>query len=148
MTMTLKTAMFGLALTLLATSSRAEQFVSFGEYTMHYSAFTTDHLDTTVARTYNILRSKNRALLNIAVLRKVMGTTGQPVKARIEVTAANLNAQLRQIEMREINDAGGIYYIAELAVNDQETLSFTIKLTPEGTKESFTTSFQQQFFTR
>lgn len=148
MTKNLRHALFGLTLALLATTGQAEQAASFGEYTIHYSAFTTDHLDSTVARTYNILRSKNRALINIAVLRKVMGTTGQPVKAVVTVTATNLNLQLRKVDMREINDAGGIYYIAELAVNDQETLNFTLSVTPEGMKEPYTMTFQQQFFTK
>jgi hypothetical protein len=148
MTRNLRHALIGIALAALTTTGWSEQSASFGEYTVHYSAFTTDHLDSTVARTYNIVRSKNRALINIAVLRKVMGTTGQPVKAAVAVTATNLNLQLRKVDMREINDAGGIYYIAELAVNDQETLNFTLSVTPEGMKEPYAMTFQQQFFTK
>lgn len=143
-----KLGLLGLAGMLLAATGYAEQSDSFGEYTVHYNAFTTDLLDSTVARTYNILRSKNRALVNIAVLRKVMGTTGQPVKAKVKISATNLNAQLREVELREVNDAGGIYYIGEIPVNNQETLNFTIIVTPEGESEPHMTTFQQQFFTK
>ncbi len=138
----------GLALAQIAPLAIAEQSDSFGNYTVHYNAFTTDLLDPTIARTYGIIRSKNRALVNVAVLRKVMGTTGQPVKADVLVTASNLNAQLREVITRELNDAGGIYYIGEIPVNDQETVNFTVVVTPEGESDPHTTSFQKQFFTK
>ena len=40
----------------------AEQSKSFGDYTVHYSAFTTDILTPAVAKSYRIPRSKYRAL--------------------------------------------------------------------------------------
>lgn len=49
---------------------QAEQFKNFGDYTVHFSAFTTDILTPEVAKSYRIPRSKNRALLNISVLKK------------------------------------------------------------------------------
>ncbi|MCJ7592014.1 MAG: DUF4426 domain-containing protein, partial [Woeseiaceae bacterium] len=38
-----------------------------GNYVVHFSAQSTDQLPPTVAREYNIVRSKNRAMLNISV---------------------------------------------------------------------------------
>ena len=87
---------------LLPLTSPAEQSQTFGDYTIHYNAFTTDILEPSVARIYKIPRSKNRVLLNISVLKKVMGTTGQPVTAKIQATATNLSAQVKTLEMREI----------------------------------------------
>ena len=132
---------------ILATPAGAEQFMSFGNYTIHYSAFTTDILTPEVAKAYGIQRSKNRALLNVSVLKKVMGTTGQPVRARIKGTATNLNAQLRELSLRELNEHGAIYYIAQTSVDDGETLKYELSVTPEGESEPYTFSFQQQFFT-
>ena len=135
-----------LAMLLMAFSVRAEQAKDFGDYTIHYSAFTTDILSPEVAKSYKISRSKNRIMLNISVLKKIMGTTGQPVKAKIEATATNLNSQLKQLEVRELNDHGAIYYIAEATVNHKETLKFNISALPEGVETPFVFSFQQQFF--
>lgn len=135
-----------LALLLTVFSVQAEQAKDFGDYTIHYSAFTTDILTPEVAKSYNIPRSKNRVLLNISVLKKIMGTTGQPVKAKIQATATNLSAQLRQLEVRELNDHGAIYYIAETTVTHKETLKFNISALPEDAKVPFVFSFQQQFF--
>ena len=141
------TCIWGFLLLLLPALVLAEQSESFGDYTAHYSAFTTDLLTPEVAKSYRIARSKNRAMLNVSVLKKVMGTTAQPVKASVKVTAANLNSQLRELQMREINEQGAIYYIAETPVSNGETLKFTITVEPEGETAGHTFSFQQQFFT-
>jgi hypothetical protein len=130
-----------------AASVEAEQARTFGDYTVHYSAFSTDILTPEVAKAYQITRSKNRALLNISVLKKVMGTTGQPVKAEVKATATNLSAQLRELDVRELNQNGAIYYIAQSSVNNGETLRYDISIRPEGESTPFTFSFEQQFFT-
>jgi hypothetical protein len=133
---------------LLSPGARAEQSATFGDYTVHYNALPTEVLEPSVAKLYDIRRSQSRALLNVAVLKKKMGLTGQPVRAEVKATATNLSAQLRNIEMRELNEQGAIYYIGELPVAHEETLKFTIEVTPDGETEPFVTRFDQQFFTR
>lgn len=125
----------------------AEQAKVFGDYTVHYSAFSTDILTPEVAKSYQIQRSKNRALLNISVLKKLMGTTGQPVRAQVKATATNLSSQLRQLEVRELQEHGAVYYIAEATVANEETLRYDVSVTPEGEQAPFTFTFEQQFFT-
>ena len=125
----------------------AERSESFGDYEVHYNALTTDLIDPSVARAYGIIRSKNRALINVAVLRRVMGMATQPARATVKAQAVNLNSQLKSVEMRELNDAGAIYYIGELPVDHNETLDFKIEVTPEGESATHTTSFKQQFYT-
>ena len=141
------TALFALLLMTAGLTVNAEQSKTFGDYTIHYAAFTTDMLSTEVARQYKIRRSKNRAILNISVLKKVMETTGQPVKAQVEATATNLSRQLKNLTPRELRGNGAIYYIAETAVNNEETLDFNLSITPEGESAALSFSFQQQFFT-
>ncbi len=136
-----------LAMSTATFSVNAEQSKSFGDYTVHFSAFTTDILSSEVAKLYRIPRSKNRALLNISVLKKVMNTLGTPVKANIHATATNLSSQLRELKMRELNEDGATYYIAETTVNNEETLKYTLTITPVGETETYTFSFHQQFFT-
>ena len=60
------TALITLLLLTAGLSASAEQSKTFGDYTIHYVAFTTDLLVArSVARLYKIRRSKNRAILNI-----------------------------------------------------------------------------------
>lgn len=136
-----------LAISVATFSVNAEQSKSFGAYTVHFSAFTTDILSPEVAKLYRIPRSKNRALLNISVLKKVMNTLGNPVKAKVYATATNLSSQLRKLEMRELNEDGATYYIADTTVNNKETLKYSLAITPAGEAEAYTFSFHQQFFT-
>lgn len=132
----------------LAGAASAEQFETFGDYTVHYSAFTTDFLSAEIAKSYGITRSKNRALLNISILKKVMGTTGTPVHARVKVTATNLQAQVRVLNVRELAEPGAVYYLAELPVSHGETLTFNVEVTPGDDKTPYDFSFKQQFVTK
>ncbi len=144
-----RTATAFIAFLLMATglTANAEQSKTFGDYTIHYIAFTTDLLSPEIARLYKIRRSKNRAIINISVLKKVMGTTGQPVKAQVEATATNLNRQMKTLKTRELSSNGALYYIAETTVNNEETLNFDLNIIPEGESVALSFSFQQQFFT-
>lgn len=137
-----------LALVILPLTLKAEQSRDFGDFTVHYSAFTTDILSPEIAKSYGIRRSSNRILLNISVLKKIMGTSARPVRAAVKAAATNLSSQLRELEMRELNEQGAIYYIGDLKVDHGETLKFDLAVTPEGTDDTFNFSFSQQFFVK
>lgn len=120
-----------------------------GDYMVHYNALPTDQLAPAVASAYGVVRSRNRALLNIAITRKRDGTTGIPVEALVNVNAANLSGQTKNVRVRKVTEEGepqAIYYIAEINVADGETLIFDIKVTPEDRKQTHTVRFKQQFF--
>jgi hypothetical protein len=116
-------------------------------YTIHHNALTTDSLTPQVAKAYNIQRSKNRGLLTVSVLKDQPGTTGVPVKAQIKARATNLSSQLREIELREVDDGGAIYYIGDFRISNQETLNFQLEVTPSGTHHTYGATLSQQFFT-
>lgn len=137
-----------LALAILPLSLKAEQSRDFGDFTVHYSAFTTDILSPEIANSYGIRRSSNRVLLNISVLKKVIGTSAQPVRAAVKAAATNLISQLRELKMRELNEHGAIYYIGDLKVDHGETLKFDLAVTPEGADGTYNFSFTQQFFVK
>ncbi len=137
----------GLSL-LFSLPAQAENAQDFGDYVVHYNALTTDNLPPTVTREYGITRSKNRAMLNVAILRKVLGTTGEPVAAKVSATVSNLTGQQREIELREIGEGSAIYYIGEFGVNHEENLDFTVVAHPEGHDRPLRVQFQQRFFTR
>lgn len=132
---------------LVSPTIQAEQSKVFGSYTVHYSAFTTDNLTSSVAKLYNIPRSKKRALLNISVLKKTADGSSKPTRAIIKGTATNLSQQLRELEPREISEKGAIYYIAETPVDNAEILKYRLEITPQGEKTTYTLTFQQQFYT-
>jgi len=115
-----------------------------GDHVVHFSAQSTDQLPPEVARAYNIVRSKNRAMLNVSVLRAADNTA---VAADVTVKTVNLTGQLKTITMRQINEQEAIYYIGEVAVANRETLIFDISVTPEGASIASDVRFKRQFFT-
>jgi hypothetical protein len=117
---------------------------TIGDHVVHFSAQTTDQLPPEVARAYNIVRSKNRAMLNVSVLR---ASDNAAVAADVTVKAVNLTGQLKNITMRQIDEQEAIYYIGEVAVANRETLIFDISVTPEGASSASDVRFKRQFYT-
>lgn len=118
-----------------------------GDHVVHFSAQSTDQLPPEIARAYNIVRSKNRAMLNVSVLEE---GTNLPVTAIVTVKTQNLTGQLKNVTMREIREPGdteAIYYIGETPVANRETLIFDISVTPEGKTTSSNVRFKRQFYT-
>jgi len=115
-----------------------------GDHVVHFSAQSTDQLPPEVARAYNIVRSKNRAMLNVSVLSKA---DNRPVPASVTVKTVNLTGQLKNITMRQIDEQDAIYYIGEVPVANRETLIFDISIMPEGVDTASDVRFKRQFFT-
>ena len=115
-----------------------------GNHVVHFSAQSTDQLPAEVARAYNIQRSKNRAMLNVSVIRKA---DNAPVVAKIAVKTVNLTGQLKNVTMRQIDEQEAIYYIGETPVANRETLVFDISVTPEGQQRASAVRFKRQFYT-
>ena len=117
-----------------------------GDHVVHFSAQTTDLLPPAVAREYNIVRSKNRAMLNVSVIRK---SDNLPVTADVTVNTVNLTGQLKNITMRKIEEPGdilAIYYIGDTTVANREVLVFDINVRPDGEDAVSELRFKRQFY--
>lgn len=119
----------------------------FGAYVLHFNAIRTDELKPEVAKAYNITRSKNRALLNVSMVRKGNGSPGRPVPGSVSAQAVNLTGQLKNLSLREIIEGDAVYYIGDVAVSDGETLVFSVDATPINETSRFSVRFTRQFFT-
>ena len=115
-----------------------------GDHVVHFSAQSTDQLPPEVARAYNIVRSKNRAMLNVSILREA---DGKPVAAEISVKTVNLTGQLKNVTMRQINEQDAVYYIGETPVANRETLVFDITVMSDGADTASEVRFKRQFYT-
>ena len=125
----------------------AESSREFGDYVVHYNAFRSDTIAPEIAKQYNLPRANNRVLINIAVLKKVMHTTGKPTASKVEGFASNLTGQYKQLNFKEIKEGTAIYYLADVKISDGEFLKFELKITPEGEKHPMRLRFDKRFFT-
>ena len=117
-----------------------------GDYVVHFNAQSTDQLPPEVALAYDIVRSKNRAMLNVSIIRQSDNT---PVAGAVTVMVTNLTGQLKNVTMRKIEEPGenvAIYFVGETAVANLETLVFDISVTPEGEDELSEVRFTRQFY--
>lgn len=138
----------GLLALALPVAAMAENSTLVGGYTIHHNAMTTDTLTPQIAQMYDIQRSANRGMISITVLEN--RPEGQPraVSADIDVVAANLTGQTRDIEVRKVEEGNAIYYISDFPVAHEETLNFTLRIRPEGVDKPYTAQFSQKFYTR
>ncbi len=132
---------------LLPLAVAAENSTRAGEYIIHHNALTTDSLPAEVASAYGIQRSTSRGLLNVSVIRGKSGMLGEPVHAKINVTAKNLYGQIRPVELREIVEDKAIYYIADFPVAHREMLHFQMEVLPEGENYPVQAQMTQEFYT-
>ena len=121
-----------------------------GNHVVHFSAQSTDQLPPAMARQYNIVRSKNRAMLNVSVIRK---SDGLPVEAEVSVRTVNLTGHLKNVTMRKVTeDPQGsatflaIYYIGDTTVANREVLVFDISIKPDGEEKASDVRFKRQFY--
>ncbi|MBL1278461.1 MAG: DUF4426 domain-containing protein [Ectothiorhodospiraceae bacterium] len=131
---------------------------AFGDYTVHFSAFSTDTLQPAMAEAYNIVRSKNRGMMTISVRKKdgekdstlasFSGLMDKPVRANITASASNLTGQFRTFKMREVDEGNSIYYLSEFHVAHEEMLTFSLQILPEGSTKTLTVEFRQKFYTQ
>jgi hypothetical protein len=118
--------------------------VDIGEHVVHFSAQSTDQLPPEVARAYNLVRSKNRAMLTVSVIDE---STNNATTAEVTVKTVNLTGQLKNVNMRTITEGEAIYYIGETPIANRETLIFDISIIPEGIDTATDVRFKRQFFT-
>jgi hypothetical protein len=104
-------------------------------------------LSADVARAYDITRSGNLALINIALLRVEDEGMDQPMHATVNVDAANLAGQRKNVEMVEVEDRGAIYYIGTFRIRDEERINFNISIQPtDDPRRIHRFSFNQMFY--
>jgi Domain of unknown function (DUF4426) len=121
-----------------------ETMRDIGEHVVHFSAQSTDQLPPEIARAYNIVRSKNRAMLNVSVISKA---DSNAVPAVVTVKTVNLTGQMKNVTMRRIDEQEAIYYIGETPVANRETLIFDITVQPEGVETASELRFKREFYT-
>ncbi len=123
----------------------AEKSKDYGDYIVHYNAFTTDALHAETAKHYNIRRSKNRGMINISVQKK--NKKNSAVTADVSGTASNLTGQLKSLDITEVKEGEAIYYISDFSVTNRETLDFSVNIKVAGKDKPLKVTFRQQFFT-
>jgi len=106
---------------------------------VHYNTFNSTYLQPDIAKSAELIRSKNQGVINVSVLK-----AGKPLVAQVSGTVKDLTSKSIPLSFKQITEQGAIYYIAQFPVEQQETRTFTINVQTGGDSNSF--SFNQELF--
>ncbi|BBN80477.1 hypothetical protein PA25_04620 [Pseudoalteromonas sp. A25] len=125
-----------------ANSEQGAQFKNLGPWQVHYIAFPSTFIQPTIAQAYDLERSNYKAVVNISVLKNNTEKTAQ--KAILSGEARNLIGNKQELEFKEVVDGDAIYYLAQIAYNNEETYRFTINIAQGNNQQVL--KFQQKFY--
>jgi len=127
-------------LSILTSSMCAADVVHWRGFEIHYTTFNSTLIPSDVARAHDIVRSKHRIITNITVRRD-----GMPVRATLTGTTRNLLSQLVTLDFAEVSEAGAVYYLANLVVDERDMLIFKINIKPENHTDEFHLEFTRKY---
>ena len=104
----------------------AETFQTQNGLTIHYSIVPTLMLSKNIVNQYQIVRAKDRSILNIAI----KDQNGSSVKASIEGKKENLLGQQEKLSFSEFSEGDAIYYVAAIKHGKEELLRFSTEIQP------------------
>ena len=116
------------------------------QYIVRYSAFNSTMLTPKIAKAYNIMRSRERAVMNIAVQRKMPDGSNRAVMSQLNGFAHALGGSEQPLEFRVVTEGDAIYYLAEFLVGNGEKLDFDISVKPTPERKPIKVQFSQAFY--
>ena len=111
----------------------------FGDITVHYNTFTSSFLPPETAQKVGVVRSNEKGLINVTVIKGV-----SPVAAQVTGTIKDLSGRSEILTFKQITEKGAIYYLAPYNVPQQEVRVFTINVETGGKAHGF--QFNQELF--
>jgi hypothetical protein len=130
-----------IAILVLSLPAVAEQKQDFGPWQVHYVVLPTTFLRPEIANQYEIVRGKDRSLLNVSVLDEA----GAPVVAEASGAFVNLLGQRQDLQFTEVREGEAVYYLAQLKHANEETLRFELHIVPPGDTAKII-RFQQKLY--
>ena len=122
------------------------QFLKVGNIRVYANAMLSSQLNAEMARQYGITRSASRALLHVVVRE---GTPGKDktLPATITAVAIRKNGERSNINMQITREGQDVYYLGELNIVKNESVSFEI-ITQVEKQKPMRMTFLQEFFSQ
>ena len=101
-----------------------------GDHTVNYTVFNSQFIPADIAAIHQLVRAKDRALINVSVINK---QTGKTVSAKVSGVAKNLIQQSKSLTFKTIKEPDAEYYIAPVRHTNEEIFHFILSVTLNGT---------------
>lgn len=124
----------------------AETTRDFGAHVVHCKAMPSVALDSDLASQINIVRDKNRGVLNIAIMEKTTDDPmGKPVRGKVTAHWSDHNGKMGTIPMREIQLQNAIYYIGEFDLVGNAMMTFDILVSVDENRPPYSFRLKKHF---
>ena len=120
------------------------QLVKSGDIRVYANAMLSSQLNAQMARQYGITRSDSRVLLHVVVREGIPGKD-KTLPANITATAIRKNGERVKINMQITKENPDVYYLGELNISGNESITFEIITKIEKHKPMRMTFFQEFF---
>lgn len=116
-------------------------------YEVFYSAFNTSFLTPEVAGAIDIVRAKDRALVNISVIETLeSGKTQSVIPFDIKGTTFNL-IHRKEMEFQLVKEKDAAYYLGKFKIaNNDEIIVIDIDVTPRQGEQPININFRKRFY--
>lgn len=128
----------------LSLSAYADQhnYKKHGDYKVFFSAFNSTFIDPDVAVANQIVRGKDKGLVNIALV--LEAGKGQP--AVISGKVFNIFQMSQELEFFEVREQETIYYLAPFEFENEDFLTFKISVQPTTGEPAYQLKFQKKMY--
>ncbi len=125
--------------------AQAEYSERFDDFEVHHSVVNTTFLSPEVAASYQIIRGKQRAILNLAFREHVSEQGTEARQTLLKGRTWDLIHE-QELDFKEIREEDAIYYIAEFKFINEEWRFFEVYFRPDGAEQTYTFKFKHQLY--
>ena len=122
-------------------ASDQELFKQQGNYKIFYSVFSSSFITPEIAIANNIVRGKDRGLVNIAVVE----TLGIGEAAEVTGGVSNIFQQTQKLKFTEVREQSTVYYLAPFKFDNEDYLTFKIKVLPKADNNNSVNAYDFKF---
>ena len=128
----------------LSLNAQADQhnYKNHGDHKIFFSAFNSTFIDPDIAVANQIIRGKDKGLVNIAVVLKA--GSGQP--ALITGNVYNIFQMSQKLEFFEVREQDTVYYLAPFEFENEDFLTFKISVQSNSGEPAYQLKFQKKMY--
>ena len=99
-----------------------------GNYVVHFNVFNSTDIPASIAEQFKLVRGKDRALVNISLIKTENGKTSLGLPAIVSGATRNLMQQKQSLRFIEVKEGDVTYYLAPFVFNNEDLLYFDIQV--------------------
>lgn len=103
-------------------------FKKAGDLTVYFNVFHSTDIPANIANTYRLVRGRDRALINISVVKTKDGQTTLGLPAKVTGITKNLMQQQQTLNFIEVSEGDATYYLAPFVFNNEDLLHFSVQV--------------------